>query len=226
VSSAPSVFRVYGPGECGEDGYPFAWHKPTPLGLPHDPAPAIKDFVRLLAGNRCERCLHPYAKGEGQWSSCDRECRHLGPVRMQEIHRPIGEHPEDWIEHNLTMIGIPAGESIQDEGPNGPEDRYMIAARWRILTVHHLDGVKANCLWWNLAALCQRCHLTIQGKVYLDRPYHGEHSDWFKIHAAGWYAFRYLEEDVSREEAQERMDELLALEGGQSLAVYSRRVYP
>ncbi|GAH88897.1 unnamed protein product, partial [marine sediment metagenome] len=28
-----------------------------------------------------------------------------------------------------------------------------------MLTVHHLDGNKANCEDWNLAALCQRCHL-------------------------------------------------------------------
>ena len=28
-----------------------------------------------------------------------------------------------------------------------------------VLTVHHIDMVKANCRWWNLVALCQRCHL-------------------------------------------------------------------
>jgi len=30
------------------------------------------------------------------------------------------------------------------------------------LTVHHLDGNKANCKDWNLAALCQRCHLHVE----------------------------------------------------------------
>src|SRR5690606_39863221 len=39
----------------------------------------------------------------------------------------------------------------------------------RMLTVHHLDGDKANCAWWNLAALCQVCHLVIQGRVVIDR---------------------------------------------------------
>jgi len=31
-----------------------------------------------------------------------------------------------------------------------------------MLTVHHLDGDKSNCEEWNLAALCQRCHLKYQ----------------------------------------------------------------
>ena len=38
-----------------------------------------------------------------------------------------------------------------------------------MLTVHHLDGNKMNCEWWNLAALCQRCHLRIQKTVVFFR---------------------------------------------------------
>jgi len=33
-----------------------------------------------------------------------------------------------------------------------------------VLTVHHIDGNKANCDWTNLLACCQRCHLHIQGR--------------------------------------------------------------
>lgn len=58
-----------------------------------------------------------------------------------------------------------------------------------ILTVHHLDMNPANCAWWNLAALCQRCHLRIQAKVDLARPWLLDHTDWFKPHAAGYYAY-------------------------------------
>ena len=36
-----------------------------------------------------------------------------------------------------------------------------------VLTVHHLDGNKSNNDDWNLACLCQRCHLAIQGKVFM-----------------------------------------------------------
>ncbi len=85
-------------------------------------------------------------------------------------------------------------------------------ARWRILTVHHLNGVKADCRWWNLAALCQRCHLTIQGRVVMDRAFILEHTDWMKPHAAGFYADKYLGEQLTREQTLARLDELLALE--------------
>ncbi len=55
------------------------------------------------------------------------------------------------------------------------------------LTVHHLDGDKSNCFYWNLAALCQRCHLHIQGVVFMPQIYMFEHSDWFKSHLRGYY---------------------------------------
>ena len=83
---------------------------------------------------------------------------------------------------------------------------------WRILTVHHLDGCKGNCRWWNLAALCQRCHLTIQGRVRMERVYPWPHSEWFRPYVAGYYAWTYLGEDLTREQVEARMDELLALE--------------
>ena len=62
-------------------------------------------------------------------------------------------------------------------------------AQWRILTVHHLDGNKANCEAWNLAALCQRCHLHIQGKVKMDQLFFEDILDvspWFKPHLEGY----------------------------------------
>ena len=55
-----------------------------------------------------------------------------------------------------------------------------------VLTVHHLDGDKSNNAEWNLAVLCQRCHLHIQGKVFMPQFYMFEHSDWFKPHVEGY----------------------------------------
>jgi hypothetical protein len=58
-----------------------------------------------------------------------------------------------------------------------------------VLTVHHLDGNKANCADWNLAALCQRCHLKIQGRVKMNQMFFAEilHvSEWFKPHLEGY----------------------------------------
>lgn len=58
-----------------------------------------------------------------------------------------------------------------------------------VLTVHHLDGNKANCEDWNLAALCQRCHLAIQGRIKMDQLFMEgilPVSDWFKPHLEGY----------------------------------------
>jgi hypothetical protein len=172
--------KLFAPVDCGLDGYPPEWHE------------TIKHAVREAAGNRCVRCMHPYEKGAGEWSPCDTECRHGGPVRFDghEFDEPMGD---------LAVASTVAhGTSVE--------------ARWRVLTVHHLNGDKFDCRWWNLAALCQRCHLQIQGKVQMPRVWPWEHSEWFKPYAAGWYAFTYLGEDLSRDEAVARMDELLALE--------------
>lgn len=84
--------------------------------------------------------------------------------------------------------------------------------RQRVLTVHHADGNKANLAWWNLLPLCQVCHLQIQGKVKMERQWVFEHSEWFKPYVAGWYAYIYLGQQLSREEVEGRLSELLALE--------------
>jgi hypothetical protein len=68
-----------------------------------------------------------------------------------------------------------------------------------MLTVHHLDGNKWNCEWWNLAALCQQCHLRIQARVDFLRPYYrwnwetmepeAVHSAWMARHIKGYNAW-------------------------------------
>lgn len=160
-------------------------------GYPPEWHAEIKHAVRAAADHRCLRCGHPYrtgAHGKGEWTPCDEHCRHGGPVRWS--------NGSSWQEYEG------ADETIAQ----------FVEARWRILTVHHLDGDKANCMWWNLVALCQRCHLTIQGRVKLEREFIAEHSEWFKIYAAGWYAWKYEQRYVDRAEAEQRIDELLAYE--------------
>lgn len=214
-----SVLRVYlDPAEIGSDGYPLAWHKPWEELLEagrdiagdaatekafmflDDGILAIKDYVRERDGHRCLRCGHPYRKGEhgnGEWSPCDKHCRHGAPVRSR-----YGE--SDW----LIFTSSPPGEIARWDFDAGAE----VQAQWRILTVHHLNGIKHDCRWWNLVSLCQRDHLYMQGAVVMDRPYEFEHSDWFKPFAAGFYAWKYLGEELSRKEVDERLEELLALE--------------
>lgn len=182
-----AVFREYEPDELGRDGYPLAWHA------------TIKHAVREAAGHRCVRCQHPYrvgsVGGKGQWSPCDGRCEHGGPYRYE--WNGIWEHAEE---------GRSAGTVADFIAPR------TVEAQWRILTVHHLDGDKAHCRWWNLTALCQRCHLVIQGKVRMERRWLREHSEWFRPYVAGYYARTFLGEDLTRGQVDARLDELLALE--------------
>ncbi len=176
------LLRVYAPEECGEDGYPYAWDR------------SIKSFVREQAGNRCLRCKHPYEKGDGEWSPCDEHCDHDGPWRIDgfiyETDDPLLTRRPQW------PYTTP----------------HRVYARWRVLTTHHLNGDKADCRWWNLVPLCQRCHLLIQRKVVMDQLYPFEHSSWFQPYAAAHYALKYENREITRQEADTRKEELLAYE--------------
>lgn len=74
------------------------------------------------------------------------------------------------------------------------------------LTCHHLDGDKSNNRWHNVLPLCQKCHLQIQAKVVLARPWLLEHSEWFKPYVGGWAAWFYLGLDLSRAQVEANLD--------------------
>lgn len=92
------------------------------------------------------------------------------------------EYPDDWPA-KAKAIKDAAGWKCERCGhSNDRESGHM-------LTVHHLDGDKHNLQGWNLAALCQRCHLKIQGRVKMDQGFFEdiiEISDWFKPHLEGY----------------------------------------
>lgn len=187
-----SRYRVYDASECGGDGYPISWNRSV------DGFPPIKDEVRADAGDRCQRCRHPYRVGQhgnGEWSRCDELCRHGGPARFFRV--------SGWP----SAPEMPDSDALQMLVLTRP-----VEARWRILTVHHLDGDKANCRPFNLCCLCQRCHLSVQSRVRMSQVYPHEHSEWFKPYAAAYYAQVYLGETLTLEDARGRLDELLALE--------------
>lgn len=116
-----------------------------------------------------------------------------------------GEYPENW-PLIARAVKIEAGwRCIRCHAENLP-------AEGSTLTTHHWDGDKSNCAWWNLLALCQRCHLVIQAKVNPDQPWVYEHTPWFRPYVAGYYAHRYLGESLTRAQVEARLDELLALE--------------
>lgn len=78
------------------------------------------------------------------------------------------------------------------------------------LTVHHLDNDKSNTQWWNLAPLCQKCHLKIQAKVIMHRAWILPHSEWFKPYVAGYYAARHGLPS-GKDSVLAHVDELIAL---------------
>lgn len=116
-----------------------------------------------------------------------------------------GTYPSDWKRIATEVKDAADWTCVRCGHPHEPATGYC-------LTVHHLDGNKANCRWWNIIPLCQRCHLSIQGRVRVERPWIFEHSAWFKPYVAGLYAERYLGETLSRDEVMSRLDELLELE--------------
>lgn len=136
-----------------------------------------------------------------------------------------GEYPADWKEiaarvktkagNRCIRCGHPDGDRMREGKKSlescGPQCTHPKNGKLRQLTVHHLDGNKSNCRWWNLLALCQLCHLTIQGKVIPERPFLWEHSEWFKPYAAGFYAFWFARMEIPREEIEGAVDAYLAV---------------
>lgn len=166
--------------------------------------PEARLRVRAEARHRCIRCQHPFESGKhgkGEWSPCDEKCMHRGPFRFRAFYG------DEWDEDSHHDPHCPFSPET-----GGLVELYQIEARWRILTVHHLDGDKANDAWWNTLALCQRCHLQVQTTIDPRIPYFLEHSAWFKPYAAGFYAHKYEGRMIDRAEAERRLDELLAYE--------------
>lgn len=101
------------------------------------------------------------------------------------------EYPSNWHEIALQVKREAGWCCVRCGKEHNPGAGYS-------LTVHHLDLDPQNCEWWNIPALCQRCHLSIQGRVIMERPFMFDHSDWFKPYVAGYYAHQNgLPEDKS-----------------------------
>lgn len=115
-------------------------------------------------------------------------------------HSHGGSYPSNWPEIANQVKAEASWRCIRCGQPHAPGF---------VLTVHHLDMNPANCAWWNLVALCQACHLHIQAKVVMDRPYFFEHSEWFRPYVAGYYA-HLSGADESREYVMAHLDELLS----------------
>ena len=90
-----------------------------------------------------------------------------------------GRYPDNWVEI-ARAVKDEAGWKCERCGhPHDPANGYM-------LTTAHLVPDKSLCERWNLAALCQRCHLRIQGKVDMPQGWMFDHSEWMKPHVEGY----------------------------------------
>lgn len=129
--------------------------------------------------------------------------------------RGTGEYPAEWVELAQAVKQEAGWRCVRCGHPHtSPCDELCThppGTKLRVLTVHHLDGDKGNCRWWNLAPLCQVCHLQVQAKVVMAQSYPFEHTPWFKPYAAGFYAYRLLGEELERTEVEARLEELLEL---------------
>jgi hypothetical protein len=113
--------------------------------------------------------------------------------------------------NRCIRCGHPGGDTFAVRSPCDDRCTHTRDGKLRILTVHHLTGQKDDNRWWNLLALCQSCHLTIQGRVIPERPWLIEHSDWFVPYVCGFYASYYGGEDITREQANAEPGRYLAI---------------
>ena len=94
----------------------------------------------------------------------------------------MSKYPSDWKQIAKRIKDAAGWKCERCNSPHDFKSKH-------VLTVHHLDGDKSNCEDWNLAALCQRCHLKIQGRVKMDQLFWEDFinvSPWFRSHLAGY----------------------------------------
>lgn len=106
----------------------------------------------------------------------------MSATRLLPLTFANSEYPEDW-PHIARRVKEQAEWKCRR--CRHPSD---FTAR-RVLSVHHLDGDKTNCADWNLVALCQRCHLSVQNRVRLSQLTITEVmpiADWFRPHFEGY----------------------------------------
>ena len=90
------------------------------------------------------------------------------------------KYPDDWPAISSAMK---AENNWQCERCGHKHD----SKTGHTLTVHHLDGDKSNNAEWNLAVLCQRCHLYMQPVIISQLLFDFvKVSKWFVPHLEGY----------------------------------------
>lgn len=94
--------------------------------------------------------------------------------------RHRGIYPPDWPEIAIRIKAAAGWKCERCRRRHNPAKGYT-------LTVHHLDLDKSNCADWNLAALCQRCHLIVQARLVLGQLYFWAAPKWLRVHLEGYF---------------------------------------
>lgn len=90
----------------------------------------------------------------------------------------MSDYPENWkliadaVKERAEWRCVRCGHRQERPGEPAQCDQrcqHKRDGKQRVLTVHHLDGDKSNSEWWNLAALCQVCHLHVQAVYHPDQ---------------------------------------------------------
>ncbi len=139
--------------------YPWNWRR-------------ISYRVKRLHGFRCERCGHPHVPAYPATRNVRDLWEHDWEVEEGVFAPVVFRRGDTGLGRSMTTFETPCDRRCSHIGDG----------KQRTLTVHHLDGDKANYRLWNLAALCQVCHLQIQAKVCWDQTYLGQHSEWMRWH--------------------------------------------
>lgn len=93
-----------------------------------------------------------------------------------------GSYPVDWTDIAARVKEDAGGRCVRCDHAHDVEAGY-------VLTVHHFDGDRSNCDRWNLMPLCQRCHLSVQGRVDpTERLLCDTVSVWAMPYIAGFYS--------------------------------------
>lgn len=96
----------------------------------------------------------------------------------QPRHR--GEYPDEWADVAKQVKDEAGWRCVRCHHPHEP-------ATGHTLTVHHFDGNKCNLDRFNLMALCQRCHLSVQARVDPEHPLMFTPKVWAMPYIAGYY---------------------------------------
>ncbi len=98
--------------------------------------------------------------------------------------RSTGTYPPDWKDIARRVKTEAGWKCVRCGHDHAPQAGYC-------LTVHHLDLDPSNNRWHNLAALCQRCHLSIQSRIVMEQVWPFDHTPWFRPYVAGYNARRH-----------------------------------